>query len=164
MKLEKISNNVLYAVCALIVLVFGLFFGWDYSTETDARGNVIPRMTDLLMILMYLMGIVTFILMVGSLVMSAMKSAGNDEKESTGIPGTKVTICTAVITLAAFAAGYLLNLNEEAFTTASGDTTSAGMITIVDAFMVSIYVLSLVSVISVVVSSTGIMTKSATKR
>ncbi len=163
MKLEKISNNVLYAVCGVIVLVFLLFFMVGYN-NIDEAGNVAPKLTNLLMGLMYLLGVVTFCLMIWSLVKSARNAAGSDELESTGIPGSKIVICTAVITLIAFVLGWVLNLGEEPFTTSSGVTTSATMVTMVDAFMVAIYILAIVSIIAVVVAGTGVMTKTATKK
>ena len=163
MKLEKISNNVLYAVCGVIVLVFALFFLVGYDNY-DESGNVAPKLTNLLMALMYILGVVTFCLMVWSLVKSARNAAGSDEKEATGIPGSKIIIATAAVTLVAFIIGYVFNLGEEAFTTSSGVTTSGGMVTLVDAFMVAIYILAVVSVAAVVVASTGVMTNTATKK
>ena len=163
MKLEKISNNVLYAVCGVIVLVFLLFFMVGYN-NFDEAGNVAPKLTNLLMGLMYLLGVVTFCLMVWSLVKSARNAAGSDEKESTGIPGSKIVMCTAVITIVAFILGWVLNIGEEPFTTSSGVTTSGTMVTMVDAFMVAIYILAIVSIIAVIVAGTGVMTKTATKK
>lgn len=163
MKLEKISNNVLYAVCGLIVLVFLLFFCVGYDNY-DESGNVAPTMTNLLMALMYLLGIATFCLMVWSLVKSARSAAGSDEKESTGIAGSKIVSCTSVVTLLVFILGYVINLGEEPFTTSSGVTTSSGMVSLVDAFMVEIYFMAIASIVAVVVASTGVMTKSATKK
>lgn len=166
MKLEKISNNVLYAVCAIIVVVFILFFGVGYDNvdvEIAADKNA-PTMTNLLMILMYLLGVATFCLMIWSLVKGARSAAGSDEKETTGIAGSKIVMATAAITLVAFIIGYVFNLGEEPFTTSSGVTTSGSMVTLVDAFMVAIYILAIVSIISVVVAGTGVMTNSATKK
>ncbi len=163
MKLEKISNNVLYAVCGLIVLVFALFLTVGYDNY-DESGNVAPALTDVLMTLMYLLGIATFCLMVWSLVRSARNAAGSDEKEATGLPGSKIVVCTAAITAIAFGLGWVLNLGEEPFTTSSGVTTSGTMVTMVDAFMVAIYILAVVSIISVVIAGTGVMTRTATKK
>lgn len=166
MKLEKISNNVLYAVCGLIVLVFVLFFcvGYDNVDMEIAADKNAPLMTNMLMILMYLLGVATFCLMVWSLVKSARSAAGSDEKEATGIAGSKIVMCTAAVTLVAFIIGYVFNIGEEPFTTSSGVTTSSAMVTLVDSFMVAIYILALVSIVAVVVASTGVMTKTATKK
>ncbi|MDE7166256.1 MAG: hypothetical protein K2O17_04425 [Bacteroidaceae bacterium] len=163
MKLEKISNYSLYAVCGVIVLVFALFFFVGYDNY-DESGNVAPMLTNLLLGLMYVLGLVTFCLMVWSLVKSARSAAGSDEKEATGIAGSKIVIGTAVVTVLAFVAGFVFNMGEEAFTTSSGVTTSGTMVTLVDAFMVAIYCLAIVSVIAVVVASTGVMTKTASKK
>ena len=96
MKLEKISNNVLYAVCGLIIVVFLLFFMVGYDNY-DESGNVAPTMTNLLMGLMYVLGLATFCLMVWSLIKSARSAAGSDEVKATGIPGSKIVISLSPI-------------------------------------------------------------------
>jgi len=163
MKLEKISNNVLFAVCGVIVLVFILFqfVGHD---QYDEKGNVAPAMTDLLLFLQYGLGLVTLALMVWSLVKGAMSSGGSDEKTTTGVPGKMVVFVTAVITLASWIVGFVLNLGEEPIVKNNDVLATGTMVTVTDAFMFSIYVLALVSVVTVVISATGIMTKTATKR
>ena len=163
MKLEKISNNVLYAICALSVLIFILFFTVGHDNY-DEKGNVAPALTGLLLFLQYTLGAVTFLLMVWSLFTSFRNSGGGDERATKGIPGSKIILCTVVITALSFVLGYVFNLGEDAFTTSSGVTTSAGMVTVVDAFMFSIYVMFLVAVVTVVLAATGVMTKTATKK
>ena len=59
MKLEKISNNVLYAICAVSVLIFVLFFTVGYN-NFDEKGNTAPQLTSVLLCLQYILGIVTF--------------------------------------------------------------------------------------------------------
>ena len=163
MKLEKISNNVLYAVCAVIVLVFILFFTVGHD-QYDEKGNVAPAMTDVLLCLQYLLGLFTLCLMGWSLVKGAMSSGGNDEKATTGVPGKMIVFVTAIITLLSWVVGFVLNLGEEPVVKNNDVLASSTMVTVTDAFMFSIYVLALVSVVAVVVSATGIMTKTATKR
>ena len=158
MKLEKISNNVLYAVCAIIVLCFlaFMFIGYD---NYDEAGRVAPKLTGMLLFLQYALGIVTFILMMWSVIRGAKNSGGSDEKTTKGVPGKKVILFTAVVTILAFVLGLVFNLGEDAFTTSSGVTTSGTMVTVVDAFMWSIYILFFVAVCAVVLSATGLMTK-----
>lgn len=163
MKLEKISNNVLYAICALSVVVFVLFFTVGYSNY-DEKGNVAPTLTGLLLFLQYALGVVTFILMLWSVVQSVRNSGGSDEKATKGIPGSKIIVCTSVVTVLSFVVGYVFNLGEEPFTTSSGVTTSAGMVTVVDAFMWSIYIMFFVAVVTVILAATGVMTKTASKK
>ena len=75
MKLEKISNNVLYVVCAIIVLCFlaFMFIGYD---NYDEAGRVAPKLTGMLLFLQYALGIVTFILMIWSVIRGAKNSGG----------------------------------------------------------------------------------------
>ena len=163
MKLEKISNNVLYAICAVSVLVFILFFTVGYNNY-DEKGNVAPSLTGVLLFLQYALGAITFVLMIWSLVKSLQNSGGGDERTTKGIPGSKIILCTSIITLLSFVIGYVFNLGEESFTTSSGVTTSGGMVTVVDAFMWSIYILFFVAIVAVVISATGVMTKTASKK
>ena len=158
MKLEKISNNVLYVVCAIIVLCFlaFIFIGYD---NYDEAGRVAPKLTGMLLFLQYALGIVTFILMIWSVIRGAKNSGGSDEKTTKGVPGKKVILLTSVVTILAFVLGLVFNLGEDAFTTSSGVTTSGTMVTVVDAFMWSIYILFFVAVCAVVLSATGLMTK-----
>jgi hypothetical protein len=158
MKLEKISNNVLYVVCAIIVLCFlaFMFIGYD---NYDEAGRVAPKLTGMLLFLQYALGIVTFILMIWSVIRGAKNSGGSDENTTKGVPGKKVILFTSVVTILAFVLGLVFNLGEDAFTTSSGVTTSGTMVTVVDAFMWSIYILFFVAVCAVVLSATGLMTK-----
>ena len=158
MKLEEISNNVLYVVCAIIVLCFlaFMFIGYD---NYDEAGRVAPKLTGMLLFLQYALGIVTFILMIWSVIRGAKNSGGSDEKTTKGVPGKKVILFTSVVTILAFVLGLVFNLGEDAFTTSSGVTTSGTMVTVVDAFMWSIYILFFVAVCAVVLSATGLMTK-----
>ena len=163
MKLEKISNNVLYAICAVSVLIFILFFTVGHD-QYDEKGNVAPALTSLLLCLQYALGAITFILMIWSLVKSLQNSGGGDEKATKGIPASKIVLCTAIITVLSFVVGYVFNMGEEPFTTSSGVTTSGGMVTVVDAFIWSIYILFFVAVVAVIMAATGVMTKTATKK
>jgi hypothetical protein len=59
--------------------------------------------------------------------------------------------------------GYVLGLGEPDFTAADGTVTAGSMVTIVDMFMTSIIVLFLALVVAVVISMSGILTKTASK-
>ncbi len=157
MKLEKISNFVLYVLSAIIVLSFVAFFviGYD-NMEGDKNA---PVLTSYLLFLQYALIAIAFILMIWSVVVNARKSSGSDEIKSTGIPGTKIVIFTCVLTVVSMVVGLLLGLNEEDFTTSSGTFTPASMVTLVDVFMWAIYILAIASVIAVVVSATGIFNR-----
>ena len=67
------------------------------------------------------------------------------------------TLATAVPT-------PLACLGEEAYTTVSGVTTSGGMVTVVDMWLLTIYILAVIAVVAVVVSMSGYLTKSATPK
>ncbi len=157
MKLEKISNLVLYILSAIIVLSFVAFFliGYD-NMEGDKNA---PVLTSYLLFLQYGMVVIAAVLMLWSLFVNARKSSGSDELKSTGIPGSKIIIFTCALTVVSMVVGLLLGLNEEDFTTSSGTFTPASMVTLVDVFMWAIYILAIASVLAVVASATGIFNK-----
>lgn len=164
MKLEKLSNIALYSSIGLGVVCFALFFLVDYNNMDFDGVHVSPALTDLILILMYLLFIVTAGLTVWSLVRGGMTNSGNTGPSPTGISGGKVALCTWGAVIVSLIIGVLLGLGEEPYTTNSGVTTSAGMVTVVDMWLWSIYILAVLAILAVVVSMSGYLTKSATPK
>lgn len=164
MKLEKLSNIALYATIAVGVVCFLLFFVVDYNNMDFDGVHVSPKLTDLVLILMYALFVITAGLTIWSLLRGAAVNSGNTGPNPTGIPSGKVTLCTWGTVIVALVIGLVSGLGEEAYTTVSGVTTSGGMVTVVDMFLVAIYILALVTIIAVVVSMSGMLTKSATPK
>jgi len=161
MKIEKISSRVLLACVILIVVCFGAFLTIGYDNLVGKYNE--PMLTDVIMWLMYALVAVTAALVVWSVVHSAQSNKGNDPAATTGVPGGKIVLFTACLTMASFVIGWLLGLGETDFTAANGTVTTAGWVTVVDAFCVSIAILFVAAAIAVAVSMTGIVTKSASK-
>lgn len=157
MKLEKISNIVLYALSGLIVLSFLAFFLFGYD-NMEGEHNA-PKLTGFLLVVQYLLTIGAFAAMLWSVVVSAKKSSGINERLTTGVPGKKIILFATSATVISFIIGLLLGLGEEEFVTSSGMRTPGYMVTLVDVFMWSIYILSTISVVAVVVSATGVLAK-----
>ncbi len=157
MKLEKISKYVMGFLSALTVLSFVAFFTIGYD-NFDGKNNA-PQLTGFLLVVQYLLAIGGFLLMMWSVFVSARKNSGIDEKDTTGIPGKKITMFTIIVTIVSLLVGLVLGLGEEDFTTTSGVFTPGYMVTLVDVFMWSIYILSVVSVIAVVIAATGVVSK-----
>ena len=164
MKLEKLSNIALYASIGLGVVCFALFFLVDYSNMDFDGVHVSPALTDLVLILLYALLVVTTGLTVWSLVRGAMVNSGNTGPNPTGIASGKVTLCTWGSVIAALVIGLIAGLGEEDFTTVSGKTTAGGMVTVVDMFLWAIYILAFVTIVAVLVSMSGYLTKSATPK
>jgi len=164
MKLEKISNLVLYSCIGIGVLCFALFFLVDYNNMDFDGVHVSPALTDLVLILMYALFIVTAGLTIWSLVRGATINSGNTGPSPTGIAGGKVALCTWGTVILAIIIGLVSGLGEEDYTTVSGKTTSGGMVTVVDMWLWTIYILAVVAVAVVVVSMSGYLTKSATPK
>ena len=164
MKLEKLSNIALYSCIGVGVVCFALFFLVDYNNMDFDGVHVSPALTDLVLILMYALFAVTACLTLWSLVRGATVNSGNTGPSPTGIAGGKVALCTWGAVIIALVLGVVSGLGEEAFTTVSGKTTSAGMVTVVDMWLIAIYVLAILAILAVVVSMSGWLTKSATPK
>ncbi|MBP5771961.1 MAG: hypothetical protein J6W75_11535 [Bacteroidaceae bacterium] len=164
MKLEKLSNIALYTCIGIGVVCFALFFLVDYNNMDFDGVHVSPALTDLILILMYALFAVTACLTIWSLVRGATINSGNGGANTTGIAGGKVTLFTWGTVIVALIIGVVSGMGEEAYTTVSGVTTSAGMVTVVDMWLIAIYILAIVAVVAVVISMSGWLTKSATPK
>ena len=164
MKLEKLSHIALYSCIGVGVVCFALFFLVDYSNMDFDGVHISPALTDLILILMYALFAVTACLTLWSLVRGATVNSGNTGPSPTGIPGGKVTLFTWGVVIVALVLGVISGLGEKPFTTVSGKTTAAGMVTVVDMWLVAIYILAIVTVVAVVISMSGWLTKSATPK
>lgn len=164
MKLEKLSNIALYTVIGIGVVCFALFFLVDYNNMDFDGVHVSPKLTDLVLVLMYALFVVTACLTVWSLVRGATVNSGNSGPSATGIPGCKVALLTWGTVIVSLIIGVVCGLGEDPFTTVSGKTTAASMVTVVDMWLIAIYILAVVAIIAVVVSMSGWLTKSATPK
>lgn len=161
MKIEKISKMALYICVGIILVCFGAFLTIGYDNPMGDYNE--PLLTDVIMWLMYLLIAATAILTVWSVVRSIQSNKGNDSGATTGVPGGKITAFTVVLLIVSLVVGVLLGLGETDFTASDGTITTAGWVTVVDAFCVSIGILLVAAAAAVGVSMTGILTKSASK-
>ena len=161
MKIEKISKMALYICVGIILVCFGAFLTIGYDNPMGDYNE--PLLTDVIMWLMYLLIAATAILTVWSVVRSIQSNKGKDSGATTGVPGGKITAFTVVLLVVSLVVGVLLGLGETDFTASDGTITTAGWVTVVDAFCVSIGILLVAAAAAVGVSMTGILTKSASK-
>ena len=161
MKIEKISSRVLLACVALIIVCFAAFLLIGYDNPVGENNE--PKLTNVIMWLMYALILVTAGLTCWSAIRGMQNNKGNDPAATTGVPGGKITLFTAGLTIASLILGWVCGLGEKEFTAQDGTVTSAGWVTVVDVFMVSMGILLLAAAIAVIVSMTGIVTKSASK-
>ena len=161
MKIEKISSRVLLACVCLIVVCFAAFLLIGYNNPVGDNNQ--PLLTDVIMWLMYVLILVTAGLTVWSAIRGIQNTKGNDPAAITGVPAGKITLFTAGLTIVSLIIGWICGIGEKEFTASDGTVTSAGWVTVVDVFMVSMGILLLAAAIAVAVSMTGIVTKSASK-
>ena len=161
MKIEKISSRVLLGCICLIVVCFAAFLTIGYDNMVGDNNE--PMLTDVIMWLMYLLIAATAALTIWSAVRGIQNNKGNDPAATTGVPGGKITLCTMGLLVVSLIIGWICGLGEDAFTASDGTVTSAGWVTVVDVFMVSMGVLLVAAAIAVAVSMTGIVTKNASK-
>lgn len=160
MKIEKISKMALYICVGIIVVCFAAFYSIGFDNLVGDYNE--PMLTDLLLILMYALFVVT----VGLTIWSVVKGIGGKSggsASSSGVPGGKIIGFTIALLVASLVVGVICGLGEEAFTAQDGTVTSAGWVSVVDMFCVSIGILFLAAVISVAVSMTGIVTTMGNK-
>lgn len=162
MKIEKISSRVLLACVALIVVCFAAFLLIGYNNPVGDNNQ--PMLTDVIMWLMYALILVTAGLTVWSAIRGMQNNKGNDPAASTGVPSGKITLFTVGLTIVSLIIGWVTGLGAQEFTASDGTVTSAGWVTVVNVFMVSMGILLLAAAIAVVVSMTGVVTKSASKK
>lgn len=163
MKTQLISKYVMLGVIAVSAIVFLLFFfvGWDDEYVGDF---VAPMFTSLLLFLMYACVLLTAGLTIWSVVKSSQSNKGVDSASYTGVPGGKIIMFTCIITIVSLAIGGLLGIGEEDFRAADGTVTTGGWVTVVDMFIWSMYILTLVAICAICVTMSGYLTKSATKK
>ena len=161
MKIEKISSRVLLACVTLIVVCFAAFLLIGYDNPVGDNNE--PMLTDVIMWLMYLLIAATAALTVWSAVRGIQNSKDTDPAATTGVPGGKITLFTVGLTIVSLVLGWITGLGSTEFTASDGTVTSAGWVTVVNVFMVSMGILLVAAAIAVVVSMTGIVTKNASK-
>ena len=163
MKTQLISKYVMLGVIAVSAIVFLLFFfvGWDNEYVGDF---VAPQFTSLLLFLMYACVLLTAGLTVWSVVKTAQSNKGVDSASYTGVPGGKIVMFTCCITIVSLVIGAVLGIGEEDFRAADGTVTTGGWVTVVDMFIWSMYILTLVAICAICVTMSGYLTKSATKK
>ena len=161
MKIEKISSRVLLCCIILIVVCFAAFLLIGYDNMVGENNE--PMLTDVIMCLMYVLIAATAALTVWSAIRGIQNNKGNDPAVTTGVPGGKITLFTAGLTIVSVIIGWICGIGETDFTASDGTVTTAGWGTLVDVFMVSMGVLLVAAAIAVAVSMTGILTKNASK-
>ena len=161
MKVEKISKTVLYACVGIILVCFALFLTVGYDNPVGDYNQ--PKLTNLIMWLMYIMAFVTAVLVIWSVIRGVQNAKGAGTGSTTGVPGRKIAIFTICLLVLSFVIGIIFGLGAEDYTAADGTVTTAGLVTVVDAFCVSIGIMFLAAAAAVGVSMSGIMTKGAGK-
>ena len=145
----------------LIVVCFAAFLLIGYDNMVGENNE--PMLTDVIMCLMYVLIAATAALTVWSAIRGIQNNKGNDPAVTTGVPGGKITLFTAGLTIVSVIIGWICGIGETDFTASDGTVTTAGWVTVVDVFMVSMGVLLVAAAIAVAVSMTGILTKNASK-
>ncbi len=161
MKVEKISKRVLSICVGIILVCFALFLTIGYDNQVGDYNK--PRLTDVIMWLMYIMAIATALLVVWSVIRGIQNSKGAGGSATGGVPGGKIAFFTIILLILSFVIGTVMGLGAEPYTAADGTVTTAGWVTVVDAFCVSIGIMFLAAAAAVCVSMTGVLTKSASK-
>lgn len=106
---------------------------------------------------MYGMFAVTCLLALWSVIRGVKISMGSKGGDISGVPGAKISAVSFAILVLSLVIGWVLGMGETEFTAADGTVTSATMVTVTDMFMVSIYIMLLLTTVAVVFNMSGIM-------
>lgn len=161
-KTEKISGWTLKACVLLIIVVFGLFFavGFDNEETYESGTYTSPLFTEALLWLMYGLVAVAAVLSLWAGYRGIMASVGGKKGENlSGVPGGLVSASAVGALIVSLVVGALMGIGEEAFTAMDGTVTTASWVQISDMFIFSIYILSALTALGVVLNMTGIFKK-----
>lgn len=171
MKIQKLSSLALYAVILIAVVCFALFFSVGYAptpeqeVAEDFNKFDWPQHTNTILYLMYGTFAITAILAIWSLIKGVALNMGNKGPNPSGIPSGLITTCVWVGTLAVLVVFYLIAPTAaEPFVTSSGAETSVGMLKVVDMFLPAIYTLFVITVVAVIISMSGVLSKGNTRK
>jgi hypothetical protein len=147
-KTEKLSSWSLWGCIALTIIVFACFFLIGYDNPQGEYNA--PKCTEALIIFMYFLAGVALVLTVGSVINSLMTGAGSSNEQLTGVPGGKVGLFSVAALVVSLIPGLVQGMGETEFTAADGTVTTATMVMVTDMFILSIYILILLTIASVV--------------
>lgn len=147
-KTEKLSSWSLWGCIALTIIVFACFFLIGYDNPQGEYNA--PKCTEALIIFMYFLAGVALVLTVGSVINSLMTGAGSSNEQLTGVPGSKVALFSVAALVVSLVPGLVQGVGESEFTAADGTVTTATMVMVTDMFILSIYILILLTIASVV--------------
>ena len=92
-----------------------------------------------------------------------LTNKGKYSAATTDMPVSNITSFTWALFVVSLVVGYVLGIGEADFTAADGTVTPGHMVTVVDMFIWSIYILSVVAFAAIAVGMSGILTKTASK-
>ena len=157
MKSMKISNYVMYAIMAISVVVLALFFlvGYDIPYKEDPKFND-PQFTDLLMVWMGVLIVLTFVLTLVSVVMQVKNASGTEAKGIAGKTGT-ISVIGMVLSIVI---GLGVGLADQSPVLVNGEVfTDPVDLCITDTCLISMFILLILSVISIFASMVLVIKK-----
>ncbi|MCF0194176.1 MAG: hypothetical protein HUK00_03220 [Bacteroidaceae bacterium] len=156
-KTEKISNMTLLITVAISAIVFLVYlFGGSEPYAANPEFDE-PNFTELFIYLMYalIVGAVAACAwaVVRSLGLGDMGGADNR------VPAGLITTATIILLAASLVPGLVMGMGAEDFRAADGTITEGYWITVVDMSMWSMYLLSAVLIVLVILSMAGMLSK-----
>ncbi len=157
MKSMKISSYVMYAVMAISIVVLALFFlvGYDTPYKEDPKFND-PQFTDLLMVWMGVLIVLTFALTLVSVVMQVKNASASDAKGIAGKTGT-ISVIGMVLSIVI---GLGVGLADQSPVLVNGEVfTDPVELCITDTCLISMFILLIMSVIAIFASMVLVVKK-----
>jgi amino acid transporter len=157
MSAERISSYTLYGIICLIVLVLAAFFfiGYDNVYEMDPTLKD-PLCTDVLIVFMYVMIVITTVIAVASVVRSVRMR--NSESVTNGIHEAKITYLTAGSVVVLLALTFLFG-SSTPVRTGEGSYANAFWLKVTDMFLYTTYVLLVLASAAAIYGMAGLRRK-----
>lgn len=147
----------MYAVMAISIVVLALFFlvGYDTPYKEDPKFND-PQFTDLLMVWMGVLIVLTFALTLVSVVMQVKNASASDAKGIAGKTGT-ISVIGMVLSIVI---GLGVGLADQSPVLVNGEVfTDPVELCITDTCLISMFILLIMSVIAIFASMVLVVKK-----
>jgi uncharacterized membrane protein YidH (DUF202 family) len=153
----KVSYHVLYVLLGIIGVAFLLFFsvGFDMINPEFSGEYSTPLCTDVILVLMIVLTLLTLGLLVWSVVNSVRETPRKNVKDINGMPSVKIILFSVGALLFSLLLGLVTHLTDQPFVSRDNKITSAFLVTVTDTLLWSMFLLLIVSTAVMVVNMTG---------
>lgn len=154
-KTHKISYWAFMFLIICSLVVFGLFFFAGYDNPVGKLNA--PEHTDTLIYLMYAMTVICIVATIVGALWNTISSLGGPKGDNkTGVPMTAVSVVSVVILVGSLVVAYAMSSTDALVMSNGSVFDKASHLVMTDTFLYSIYALTTITILALVVNLTGI--------